>query len=432
MTEFLFTIATHPMYVASMLFLAGFPIVVSMFAINGSRQYHLDRGRATTEADIPHLPDLHEARQRWPLISVIIPARDEGSVIRDTIEYALELHWPRIEVIVINDGSVDDTAVQVMNHGKHVAVTVISHDEPQGKSVSLNEGLALASSEIVLIMDADARPARNALDRMVPHFLRYPDVAAVTGNPRVADVSTLIEKMQAIEFSSTVSTLRRGQSAWGRVNTISGIMTLLKRDLVLEKGGFSPMQPTEDIELTWRLHRDGYRCIYEPAAQVAMEVPENLQQWWRQRTRWSSGLIRVLQVHGWAIVRKGEWPVFPILLEAVAAIVWCHVLVVATIFWVIAGINGVPALGNSIIIGHWGTMTVGIALLQIFWGMRLDSHYDKSITKLWPEAILYPVLYWWLGALAVVATSIPTLLKPPQVARWSLSRKRQPALKNSS
>jgi len=421
--ELLLAIAEHPATVVGMWFLAGFPIVVAMFAINASRQYLLDRYREATDYDLPHLPDLARARQRWPLVSVIVPARNEAATITQTVQAALELHWPELEIIVIDDGSSDTTALELAAFVERENVSVISHATPQGKSLSLNEAMEAARSEIVLILDADARPATNVLDRMVPHFLHYPDVAAVTGNPRVANTHRLLAKLQAIEFTSTVSTLRRGQSAWGRVNTISGIMTALKRDVVLGSGGFSPVQPTEDIELTWRLHEAGYRCIYEPAAQVGMEVPETLSQWWAQRTRWSSGLVRVLQVHGMATLRKWEWPLVPLLLEALVAILWCHVLVVATIFWAVALWYGIPNVGNALIIGHWGTMTVGIALGQVFWGMHLDSHHDKSILKLWPLAPLYPILYWWLGALAVVWTTIPTLVTKPAVARWSLTRR---------
>jgi hypothetical protein len=80
-------------------------------------------------------------------------------------------------------------------------------------------------------------------------------------------------------------------------------------------------------------------------------------------------------------------------------------------------------LGNTLIIGHWGTMTVGIALIQIFWGIRLDSHHDKTIAKLWPVAPMYPIVYWWLSAFAVVRTSLPTLMTKPRVAKWSLARR---------
>jgi biofilm PGA synthesis N-glycosyltransferase PgaC len=422
MTSFLLAVSESPFYFYAMWFLAGFPVVISIFAINGSRQYLLDRSRLETEYDFTHLPDLEEARKLWPLISVIIPARDEEQVIRRTIRSALELYWPKIEIILIDDGSIDNTAEMIKGFGHHTVIRVLTHDYALGKSISLNEGIAAASSELVLILDGDSRPAQNVLNRMVPHFLRYKDVAAVTGNPRVANATTLLGKLQAIEFTSTISTLRQGQSAWGRVNTISGIMTILRRQVVLDLGGFSPTQPTEDIELTWRLHREGYRCIYEPAAQTAMEVPETLGQWWRQRTRWSSGLVRVLQTYAVPILRKWEWPVFPILAEALAAVLWCHLWVLASIFWIITALYGLPLLGNSIILGHWGTMTAGLALGQIFWGMSLDSRYDKSIWKLWPIAPLYPLFYWSLSAFAVVATTIPTLLTKPSISKWSLSR----------
>ena len=423
MIDLLQAIAASPIYQVAMWFLASFPIVISLLAINGSRQYLLDRSRDATEMDFPHLDDLRLAREKWPLITVIIPARNEESVIARTIESVRKMNWPKLELIVVNDGSSDHTELQITNELAKGAFRLVTNPEAKGKSASLNAGLRLASSDLVLIMDADAKPASNALNRMVPHLLGHPDVVAVTGNPRVTNANTLLAKLQAIEFTSTISTLRRGQSAWGRVNTMSGIMTVLRREVVLKHGGFSEVQPTEDIELTWRLHREGYRCIYEPAAQVAMEVPETLSQWWRQRSRWSSGLVRVLQTHGFGVLRKWEWPVFPILLEAITAIIWCHLLVIATLFWVVSSFFGLPLLGNSVLIGHWGTMTVGIALIQILWGMHLDSNHDRNIGKLWPLAPLYPLAYWWLSAIAVVATTIPTLLSKPKLSAWSLERK---------
>jgi poly-beta-1,6-N-acetyl-D-glucosamine synthase len=423
MTEVLLLISESPVYFLGMIFLAAFPVVISALAINGSRQFLLDRSRISTEDDSPHLNHLFEARTKWPTVSIVIPARNEEAGIEGTIQAAMQMYWPNKEIIVINDGSLDHTLERIQAIADHSSIQIISHKAAAGKSISLNEGIAAATSEIVVILDADARPAKNVLDRLVPHFLIHEDVAAVTGNPRVANLSSLLSKLQAIEFTSNISTLRRGQSAWGRVNTISGIMTALRRQVVLDVGGFSATQPTEDIEMTWKLHREGYRCIYEPAAQVAMEVPESLTQWWKQRTRWSTGLVRVLQAHGVAVVRRWEWPVFPLLLEAVAAIVWCHLLIAATLLWIASAFYGIPFIGNSVILSHWGTLTLAVALFQIFWGMRLDSSHDKDIVKLWPLAPLYPLFYWWLSAFAVVATTVPALLSKPKVVSWSLARK---------
>lgn len=429
MTEVLLAIAESPLYLLGMIFLAGFPVVISALAVNGSRQFLLDRSRDTTENDFPHLQHLGEARATWPTISIIIPARDEETGVGKTIQSVMEMHWPHKEIIVINDGSHDHTLEKIRAIKNDGSISIISHRAATGKSTSLNEGFAAASSEIVVIVDADARPAKNALDRLVPHFLIHEDVAAVTGNPRVANLTSLISKLQAIEFTSNISILRRGQSAWGRVNTISGILTALRRKTILDVGGFSATQPTEDIEMTWRLHREGYRCVYEPAAQVAMEVPENLSQWWKQRTRWSTGLVRVIQTHGVPIVRKWEWPVFPLLVEALAAIFWCHLLIGATLLWIVSAIMGLPFIGNSVILSHWGTLTLAVALFQIFWGMRLDSNHDKGIYKLWPLAPLYPLLYWWLSAFAVISTTVPALLTKPKIVSWSLKRRDRRAQK---
>lgn len=422
MNDILSEISNHPAYLVTVWFLAAFPVVIAALAINSSRQYLLDRSRKSTQLYLPHQEELRLARRRWPLVSVIIPARDEEQHLGQTIEHALNLNWPEIEVIVINDGSIDKTAEIISDFLADNRVRVINHDKPQGKSISLNEGMVKAQSDVVLIMDADAIPARNVLNRLVPHFMLSEEIAAVTGNPRTINTPNLLTKLQAIEFSSTISILRRGQSAWGRVNTMSGILTALRKNKILELGGFAADQPTEDIELTWRIHRNSLRCIYEPAAQVGMHVPTTLSAWFKQRLRWGKGLVRVLQRHGFGIIRKNEWPVYPILLEATLAIIWCHILVAMTIFWVVGISYGYPNLGNSLIINHWGFMTVGVAMIQILWGIHLDSNRDAGIKKLRILAPLYPLAYWMLSAIVVVLTTIPTLLTKPKQISWDSNR----------
>jgi len=409
-------------YEAIIIFIAAFPITIAALAINSSRQYRLDRSRVQTENYFPHQAQRQLAHHQWQLVSVIIPARNEEKYLAKSISAALNLQWPEIEVIVINDGSTDGTEAVIADFSDDVRVSVITHEKPKGKSASLNEGIAAAKSEIVLILDADSVPARNVLDRMVSHIAIAPDVAAVTGNPRVAELPNILTKLQAIEFSSTISTLRRGQSAWGRVNTVSGIMTVFRKSYIREMGGFASDQPTEDIELTWRLHRSGFRCIYEPAAQVGMQVPITLRHWYKQRSRWSKGLVRVIQRHGLGILKNKEWPAFPIVFEALLAIIWCHLLVVMTGLWIVAWINGISTIGNSLILGSWGVMAVGVAVVQIFWGMHLDSIYDKRIKDLWVLAPVYPLLYWMMSAGVVVITTIPTLLTKPKSVAWDLPR----------
>jgi len=110
----------------------------------------------------------------WPLISIAIPARDEEDNLAKAITRALELQRPRIDVIVINDGSTDGTAAIADEFGKKANVQVVHHSSPRGKSRSLNEGMQQAASELVLIIDADAGPDFNILERMASHFALEP------------------------------------------------------------------------------------------------------------------------------------------------------------------------------------------------------------------------------------------------------------------
>jgi biofilm PGA synthesis N-glycosyltransferase PgaC len=195
-------------------------------------------------------------------------------------------------------------------------------------------------------------------------------------------------------------------------------MALIRREKIMAIGGFSSEQPTEDIELTWRIHREGYRCIYEPAAQVAMKVPLTFRDWFKQRTRWGRGLIRVLQTHGLQILRRFEWPAFPLLLEATLAIIWCHLLFLFTFIWAIVLVSGSIYFESPLAIGRWGAMAIGVSLLQIIWGMHLDKSHDRTIIKLWPLAPLYPLFYWFMSAFVVVWTTIPTLITKPKKVLW--------------
>jgi biofilm PGA synthesis N-glycosyltransferase PgaC len=419
MTNFLTELINGPLFQLASWFLAIFPVMIAALSVNSSRIFLLNRVRVETESLNPHPAQLEESKRKWPAISVVIPARDEELFLEKTVKAALKLDWPSVEVVVINDGSKDKTREIAERLKAEYGIKVINHEKPEGKSISLNDGLRSAQNEIVLILDADGVPARNVLLRMVPHLLLYGDILAVAGNPRIINVPNLLAKLQAIEFSSTISTLWRGQSAWGRINTISGVMALIRRNEVIKLGGFSSEQPTEDIELTWRIHREGYRCIYEPAAQVAMKVPLTLRDWFKQRTRWGRGLVRVLQTHGSQIIKKFEWPAFPLLLEATLAIIWCHLLFLFTFIWAIVLVSGSINFESPLGIGRWGAMAIGVSILQILWGMHLDKSHDRTITKLWPLAPLYPLFYWLMSAFVVVWTTIPTLLTKPKKVLWT-------------
>lgn len=303
-------IASRALHVLEV-FAAAFPVLIAVLAIDSSRQFHLDRRGIVTQRLEPSGDDLAAARAAWPGVSVVIPARNEQHTIADTLEAALHLRWPQLEVIVIDDGSTDATRQMVEHIADRVRrtgdtgrrITLITKDRAEGKARSLNEAIAATDNELVLILDADTAVADDIVELVAPQLHHHPDVGAVAANVRVLDTARLLQKLQAIEFSSTVSTQRRGHAAWGRISTISGACALLRRSALIEVGGFDATQPAEDIELTWRLQTQGWRVGYEPQALVGTFMPTTMRGWFKQRTRCARGLVNALQANGRAALR---------------------------------------------------------------------------------------------------------------------------------
>jgi GT2 family glycosyltransferase len=286
MTTFVDGILHSSAYVLAMTFLVLYPLLSALNWIAGSLIYARRREGGSS--------DFYELDEH-PFVSVLIPAHDEEGVIVETVECVLELDWPAFEVIVVDDGSSDRTSELLAPYASQGRIRLVTKQVNEGKAMALNDAWPLARGEIVLIVDADGRPNRDVLRWMVPHFVKVPRVAAVTGNPRVVNTTTLLAKMQAIEFSATVSVLRRAQVTWGRVMTFSGVCTALRRSAVESAGRFRPEMVTEDIDMAWQLQTRFFDVRYEPRAVFAMQVPETMRFWWRQRARWARGLGQVLR-----------------------------------------------------------------------------------------------------------------------------------------
>ena len=430
MGEALLEFSESPIYLVWMIFIGAFPIVTAMLSIDSSRRFILDR-EGDGDNPLPDSVDLERARVSFETLTVLIPARDEETMIGGTIEAVLAIEWPRIELIVVDDGSNDSTfeiassfiseAVKVGEETSGpatgrpgAAIRIFRHPESRGKAEALNLGTANATGELVLGLDADGRPDRRVAELMVPHFEKYPRVAAVTGNPRVANTDTVLAWLQAIEFSSTVSVLRRAQAGWGRINTVSGICVMFRRDVPIEMGGFDPCAATEDILMSWKAQLAGWDIFYEPRALFAMHVPTGFRSLFRQRRRWGRGLGEVLRVSGWTLLRRSSYRMWPVALEGFLSIIWCLLLILAVIFWAVAALAGVPDLGNSPLMDNWGIIIVIISILQIIWGVRIDAPEDPGIKRMLWIAPLYPLFFWLFNALATIAGSVPGLLFGPR------------------
>ncbi len=401
-----------PVYFVALVFFAWYPIFSSLMWIITACVYSARRERRD-DAEFYRLDD-------YPMVTVLIPAFNEAKRMRETLEAATNLDYPNYEVVVVDDASKDETAWIVMEFVQAGKARLIRKFVNQGKAMALNDAIPCTSGSILLIIDADASLDPQALRRMVPHF-KSPRVAAVTGNPRVANRASFLGKLQAIEFSSIISLQRRGQRIWGRIMTVSGVVGAFRRSALMDVGLFSPEMATEDIDLTWKLQLKRYDVRYEARALVWMQAPRSLAGLWRQRRRWTLGLAEVLRRHSAAAVQWDNRLLWPALCESFLSILWSYDFVVLTAIWIVSYSAGYPPIGASPIPNWWGMLIGTTCLAQLLVGVILDRRYDRGLEWYYSVAVFYPIVYWIIMATISAVYSIKGFVvgaKPGSVARW--------------
>ena len=225
-----------------------------------------------------------------------------GAQIASTVRSLVASEHP-VEVIVVDDGSGDGTADAVAALGLP-GVRVIRQPNG-GKPAALNAGLAAARCELVVMMDGDTIFEPSTVRHLVEPFAD-PRVGAVAGNARVADRRSLIGRWQHIEYVIGFNLDRRVQDTWGVITTVPGAVGAYRRRALAEVGGVSDDTLAEDTDLTIALGRAGWRVVYQPAARAWTDAPASFAQLWRQRYRWSYGVMQSLWKHRHAVVERGH------------------------------------------------------------------------------------------------------------------------------
>src|SRR5918999_2123512 len=220
-------------YDVAIAFVASFPVITGvMWTLTAIIFYRRnERDPLTPDDDLP-------------FVSIVVAAYCEEALIESTLESLLALDYPAFEIVIVDDGSPDRTSAIVRRHltrgGK---VRLIEKRVNEGKAMALNDAIPVTRGEIVVVIDADIRPRPDVLRHLVGHF-RHGRVAAVAGNPQVSNTSSLLAKVQATEFASIVSVLRRAQRVWGRILTVSGAICAFRKAAMVDAGLFDPDMPT--------------------------------------------------------------------------------------------------------------------------------------------------------------------------------------------
>ena len=362
-----------------------------------------------------------------PSITVLVPAYSEEKTIGPCLEALREVDYPDLEVIAIDDGSPDRTAEIITGMlPLDPRLRFLEKKVNEGKAMAMNDALAVTTGEVVVVIDADARIHPFALRFMAAHFVRVPRVGGVTGNPRPINRVNTLTELQVAEYASNVSLMRRAQVVWGRILTMSGVISAFRRSVIAEVGPFDPSMATEDIELTWRIQRRFYDVRYEPRAVLGMVVPQTLPELWRQRMRWGRGLVEVLKKHAGVLRHwrnRRHWPVY---IEATISLLWWHLLLLLFAVLIFAeAARAVSAVDFTPLPWGWVAIVLTAAIVQLAVGILLDRHYDRSATSALPIVPWYPMVYWFIVGLPSVIVTIPTLLRRRRQGtnvRWQVRR----------
>jgi cellulose synthase/poly-beta-1,6-N-acetylglucosamine synthase-like glycosyltransferase/peptidoglycan/xylan/chitin deacetylase (PgdA/CDA1 family) len=253
-----------------------------------------------------HLRGLRR-QDRQPLryaghVSVIVPAYNESANIAAAVRSLVGGDYPWIEVIVVDDGSTDGTA-DIVRRLRLPGVHVIRQTNA-GKPAALNNGIAHAQGDVLVLVDGDTVFEPDAVGRLVQPLLD-PWVGAVSGNTKVANRRGLLGRWQHLEYVIGFNLDRRMFDVARCMTTVPGAIGAFRRAAILDVGGLSAETLAEDTDFTMAVMRAGWGVVYAPDAVAWTEAPASLRQLWRQRYRWCYGTMQAIWKHRRALTQPG-------------------------------------------------------------------------------------------------------------------------------
>ena len=240
-----------------------------------------------------------------PFVSVMIPAHNEEAVISSTIARVFEMDYPNYEVIVIDDRSTDNTASVIKgleaSYNGRLKTLIRDKNAFPGKSAVLNDALALAKGEAILVFDADAQMDKDFLTNLV-YELQPKDVGAVQARKVVKNKDVnLLTKCQNNEMTIDTSCQVTRDAVKGAVE-LRGNGELIKRAALEDIGGWNNYTITDDLDMSTRLHIKGWDVRFCKDTIVYEEGIMYLMPLYRQRRRWLEGTIRRYLEYFWDIM----------------------------------------------------------------------------------------------------------------------------------
>jgi cellulose synthase/poly-beta-1,6-N-acetylglucosamine synthase-like glycosyltransferase len=230
--------------------------------------------------------------RRYPSVSIAVPSYNEERTIGGTLDSLLALQYPKekLEIMVIDDGSRDNTRkIAEEFAAKHPQIKYF-HKENGGKWTALNFAIERSTAEFIGCLDADSFVAPDALIEIIKKFEEDPEIHAIMPAMKVFRPRALLERMQAVEYSFGVFYKKMFDNI-GALNVLPGPFSFYKRSTFDKIGLFKHAHNTEDMEIAFRMHERGLKIVNAHNAIVHTTVPKTVSALLKQRTRWSQGFL---------------------------------------------------------------------------------------------------------------------------------------------
>lgn len=346
-----------------------------------------------------------------PKVSVIVPCFNEESNVHRVIEHLNTLTYSNYNIIAVNDGSSDGTGDILNAMAMRIPrLTVVHHSKNEGKAIGLTTAATVTDAPFLMCIDGDSLLGQDAIEWMLEHFVSDPNVGAVTGNPRIRTRTSLLGRMQVGEFSSIVGLIKRTQQVYGRIFTVSGVITMFRRSALSDVGYWSSDMLTEDIDISWKLQCHDWRVAYEPHALSWILMPETLKGLYRQRLRWAKGGIQVLMKYSRVITRPSQLMMWPLFIEYLLGIAWAYAMSIVLVLALVDFVVPLPRDWHVSLLPRWhGMLLVATCSLQLVVGCLIDRRYDEKLLYYFMDTIWYPLAFWLVNMITTVV-ALPTIV----------------------
>ncbi|UCH70890.1 MAG: glycosyltransferase [Candidatus Bathyarchaeota archaeon] len=232
---------------------------------------------------------------RTPLVTVVVPAYNEEKAIGETVGALLELSYVNKEIIVVDDGSTDETFEVAKRYARSDVARVVTKPNG-GKWDALNTGIEAAKGEFIICIDADTLLLPDAIQHLIKHF-SDPEIGAVAGNVKVGNRRGLLTKLQALEYIVGINLHRRSEAYLQNVTVVPGPIGAFRASVLKEIGLFEGDTFAEDADITLKILKAGYKTVFEARAIGHTEAPTSMTSLAKQRYRWYRGSLQVLSKH---------------------------------------------------------------------------------------------------------------------------------------